>query len=118
MNKTSKFLFLGLTLLILLVSVGAISATDSDNSQVLSDDNTDIIHETNTEKLVDNTKKVETQNKNIKKSENKNVTKKITKTDKQPKKAAETTQTATDYETLKQSWNNIKMKATTQQTIQ
>ena len=108
MNKTSKFLFLGLTLLILLVSVGAISATDSDNSQVLSDDNTDIIHETNTEKLVDNTKKVETQNKNIKKSENKNVTKKITKTDKQPKKAAETTQTATDYETLKQSWNNIK----------
>lgn len=32
MNKNSKYLFLGLTLLILLISIGSISATDNTTS--------------------------------------------------------------------------------------
>ncbi|WP_303235216.1 Ig-like domain-containing protein [Methanosphaera cuniculi] len=110
MNKNSNFLFLGLTLIVLLISVGAISAIDSDNTQTLEDDNTalstdDVSMTTKVlekPKVSENTKKVET-----KKAENKNTTKTI-KTNKQTKKAVDTTQTATNYETLKTSWNNIK----------
>ena len=112
MNKNSKFLFLGLTLLVLLVSVGAVSAVDSDNIQDSISDNTALStsNDVSTNKVLEDTKKVETSKdvkKTSQKTENKNITK-TTKTDKQPKKAVETTQTATDYETLKTSWNNIK----------
>ena len=105
MNKKRKsFLFLGLTLLILLISVGAASATDSDIGSTS-------MHDANLEKISsDNI--VETQHKEVKKeSVNKNTTHKKNnniKTDKQPKKAVEPTTTVDNYETLKNTWNNIK----------
>ena len=105
MNKNRKaFLFLGLTLLTLLISVSATSATDNNNDTTLS------MHDVNTDKIIadSNSKVVQTQQKKEVKTESKNKNIKDNKTYKQPKKAVETTQTATDYETLKQSWNNIK----------
>ena len=103
MNKKCKtFLFLGLTLLILLISVSATSATDNNDSSIsLHDSNVD-----NT--IIEDSKIIQTQQKKEVKTESKNKNIKDNKTYKQPKKAVETTQTATDYETLKQSLNNIK----------
>ena len=104
MNKNRKtFLFLGLTLLTLLISVSAASATDN-NDTTLS------MHDVNTDKIIadSNSKVVQTQQKKEVKTESENKNIKDNKTYKQPKKAVETTQTATDYETLKTSWNNIK----------
>lgn len=105
MNKNSKFLFLGLTLLVLFVSIGAISAADMDDStnNVISDNTADNSYDTLTttsEKNIEVKSDVKSVNKNI-------TTKKTIKTDKQTKKAVETIQTATNYETLKTSWNNI-----------
>ena len=104
MNKKRKsFLFLGLTLLILLISVGSISATDSDMSS-------NSMHDASPEKIISSDNIVEIQHKEVKKeSVNKNTTqKKNIKTDKQPKKAVETITTVDNYETLKNTWNNMK----------
>ena len=109
MNKNSNFLFLGLTLLVLFVSIGEISAVDMDDStnNIISDNTVDNSHDT----LTNNNKITSEKNFEVKsnvKSVNKNATtQKTIKTDKQTKKAVETIQTATDYETLKTSWNNI-----------
>lgn len=108
MNKKSKILFLGLTLLILFISIGSISATnDTTTTTTVSDDATmnvqnDMIKEKSEVKTITSEKMKEVN------PVNKNKTQKQIKTDKQPKKSVETTQTATNYETLKQSWNNIK----------
>ena len=104
-NKRKSFLFLGLTLLILLISVGAASATDSDDMSSNS------MHDSSPEKI-SSTNIVEIQHKEVKKEPvNKNTTQKKNnniKTDKQPKKAVEPTTTVDNYETLKNTWNNIK----------
>ena len=84
MNKNSKFLFVGLTLLLLLVSVGSISAVDNDSSTtILSDDVVSANHDTissNTQKVVETSQIESTTNKDVKKT-NKNLTKKTTQTD-------------------------------------
>ncbi|PAV07814.1 beta strand repeat-containing protein [Methanosphaera cuniculi] len=105
MNKKSKFLFLGLTLLILVISVGAISATDSNNTQSSISDNgsINIAHDISNDKVLNDNKFSNTKDN----SKNENLNKKAIN-NKQSKKAVESTQTATDYETLKTSWNNIK----------
>ena len=105
MNKNSNFLFLGLTLLVLFVSIGAINAADMDDStnNVISDNTADNSYDTLTttsEKNIEVKSDVKSVNKNA-------TTKKTIKTDKQTKKAVETIQTATNYETLKTSWDNI-----------
>lgn len=48
MNKNSNFLFLGLTLLVLFVSIGAINAADMDDStnNVISDNTADNSYDT------------------------------------------------------------------------
>ena len=107
MNNNSKILFLGLTLLILFISVGSISATNDTTTTTVSDDAAmnvqyDMIKEKSEIKTT-TSEKIKEEN-----PVNKNKTQKQIKTEKQPKKAVEKTQTATDYETLKQSWNNIK----------
>ena len=107
MNNNSKILFLGLTLLILFISVGSISATNDTTTTTVSDDAAmnvqyDMIKEKSEIKTT-TSEKIKEEN-----PLNKNKTQKQIKTEKQPKKAVEKTQTATDYETLKQSWNNIK----------
>ena len=45
MNKNSKYLFLGLTLLILLISVGSISATDNTPSTTEQISTTDTLND-------------------------------------------------------------------------
>ena len=45
MNKNSKYLFLGLTLLILLISVGSISATDNTTSTTEQISTTDTLND-------------------------------------------------------------------------
>ena len=102
MNKTSKFLFLGLTLLILFISVGNISATDNTDTTTTMSDNiaqdihNDMADEKSVVKTTVTTKKVN--------SENKNITKKTIKTDKQPiKKSVHLIGTANDYKSLKTS---------------
>ena len=105
MNKTSKFLFLGLTLLILFISVGNISATDNTDTTTTMSDNieqdihNDMADEKSVVKTTVTTKKVN--------SENKNITKKTIKTDKQPiKKSVHLIGTANDYKSLKTSWDD------------
>ena len=67
MNKNSKYLFLGLTLLILLISVGSISATDNTTStteQISTTDTPDDVVTTSNPKIED--KKIETKKINSK----------------------------------------------------
>ena len=68
MNKNSKYLFLGLTLLILLISVGSISATDNTTSTTEQISTTDTLNDVVTTinpKIED--KKLETNKTNSKK---------------------------------------------------
>ena len=108
MNKNGKFLFVGLTLLLLLVSVGSITAADNDSTTTILSDNVESAnHDTitsNTEKIVETSQKLET--KDVKKT-NKNLTKKTTQTDKQTKKADALQQTVNNYNELKDAWNYI-----------
>ena len=118
MNKNGKFLFVGLTLLLLCISIGAISATDINDTTTISDDTTncqDII----SSKDITSQKIETTTNKDVKKTTNKNQEKKII-TDKQTKKEGETLiQTVKDYNELKDAWNYIQTSGdnTTQYTI-
>ena len=78
MNKNSKYLFLGLTLLILLISVGSISATDNTTSTTEQISTTDTLNDVVTTinpKIED--KKLET-NKTNKINTNKSVKKQTT----------------------------------------
>ena len=104
MNKNSKsFLFLGLTLIILILSTGVISATNPDDTQSVQINTHESITDENIQSETSHIREIKTTE-----PINKNVTKKITtQTKKQNKKAVETTQTANNYETLKNAWNNI-----------
>ena len=101
MNKNSKFLFVGLTLLLLCISIGAISATDiNDTTTSISDNTVDNTQDMISSKIVKTSQDVKTTNKN--------PTKKTKQADKQTKKEQRTEiYTIDNYETLKNSWNNI-----------
>ena len=116
MNKNGKFLFLILTLLLLFISVGTISATDVDNTTVSDDMTLNTPSDVVLEKVI--TKASKQQNTEVA-IVNKNKTQKQIKTDKQTKKTVETIQTANNYETLKTAWNNIQTDGddTTEYTI-
>ncbi|WP_304123405.1 hypothetical protein [Methanosphaera cuniculi] len=106
MNKNNKFLFVGLTLLLLLISVGNITAADNDSTTTSISDDTAI--STNHDTISSTQKVVETSqtNKDVKKT-NKNLTKKTTQTDKQTKKTDALQQTVNNYNELKDAWNYI-----------
>ena len=101
MNKNSKFLFVGLTLLLLCISIGAISATDiNDTTTSISDNTVDNTQDMISSKIVKTSQDVKTTNKN--------PTKKTKQADKQTKKEGETLiQTVKDYNELKDAWNYI-----------
>ncbi|WP_304123630.1 hypothetical protein [Methanosphaera cuniculi] len=101
MNKNGKFLFVGLTLLLLCISIGAISAVDiNDTTTSISDNTADNTHDIISSKVIKTSEDVKTTNKN--------PTKKIKQADKQTKKEQTTeVYTVDNYETLKTSWNNI-----------
>lgn len=110
MNKNRAFLFVGLTLLLLLVSVGSITAVDNDSTTTLSEDSAiSTNHDTitsSTQKVVETSQIESITNKDVKKT-NKNQTKKVTQTDKQTKKSDTLIQTVNDYNSLKDAWNYI-----------
>ena len=83
MNKNGKFLFLILTLLLLFISVGTISATDVDNTTVSDDMTLNTPSDVVLEKVI--TKASKQQNNEVA-IVNKNKTQKQIKTDKQTKK--------------------------------
>ncbi|PAV07884.1 hypothetical protein [Methanosphaera cuniculi] len=83
MNKNGKFLFLILTLLLLFISVGTISATDVDNTTVSDDMTLNTPSDVVLEKVI--TKASKQQNTEVA-IVNKNKTQKQIKTDKQTKK--------------------------------
>ena len=120
MNKNTKFLFLGLTLLILLVSISSINATNDINDNGISDTSINL-QDTSNSNITSTIKSsnIKDTKAEISKPINKNKTIKTTSKDKQIKKTIDTTQTANDYETLKTSWNNIQENGdnTTQYTI-
>ena len=102
MNKNSKFLFVGLTLLLLCISIGAISAADINDTTTtsLSDNTADNTHDIISSKVIKTSEDIKTTNKN--------PTKKTKQADKQTKKEQTTeVYTVDNYETLKTSWNNI-----------
>ena len=101
MNKNIKFLFVGLTLLLLCISIGAISAVDiNDTTTSISDNTADNTQDMISSKVIKTSQDVKTTNKN--------QAKKTKQADKQTKKE-QTTEiyTIDNYETLKNSWNNI-----------
>ena len=102
MNKNQKsFLFLAISLLILLISLSSVCAEDTNNTntQDISVYHDSSISEYSTPTTIDKSK-IETKNKD-------NINDKKT-TDKQKKEAVEPTTTVDNYETLKTTWNNIK----------
>ena len=118
MNKNSKFLFVGLTLILLFISIGAISATDINDTTTISDDNTNSQNIISSKDIT--SQKIETTTtKDVKKTTNKQA-KKVKQADKQTKKEGETLiQTVKDYNELKDAWNYIQTNGdnTTQYTI-
>lgn len=101
MNKNIKFLFIGVMILLLVCMGSAAAVDDSGNTTVHATDSIKTTHNVDDTTLDDDIK-----------STPKNI-------NKQTKKAVETTQTATDYESLKNAWNNIQADGdnTTQYTI-
>ena len=107
MNKNSKsFLFLGITLLILLISMGSICAQDTDNTQSTNTQDISTYHDSSISDYTTTAK--EDKSKIIAKNKNNNTKNVKTAVKQNKKEAVEPTTTVTDYETLKQSWNNIK----------
>ena len=101
MNKNIKFLFIGVMILLLVCMGSAAAVDDSGNTTVHATDSIKTTHNVDDTTLDDDIK-----------STPKNI-------NKQTKKAVETTQTATDYESLKNAQNNIQADGdnTTQYTI-